>query len=479
MDPPPSSPPALISFVGGPDQSSSHLRLSRHQQLRSRPSESDAEPEAEYRREGLTHGPVVHHNIQPLQCNPSDDDGDEDENNVSDSTLLQQSHSPQLTSLPPEINDDDDDDDDQFRQRIAQKMLTATTTRHSPASSSTRNINHQICWEEEGENENNDVQFHSIPETRYFPAPWETPPLPPPPTLSPPSYYPPPLNFSRMQESATATNTTIIDDNAIVMHSRPPAGAATTTTINNNTTPKSVTFRTQDQVHQFDEQLELFKYVDEEFFRVAHYLLEVVDFEDRTNNRIDHHDHDNSSIVFGKEDPLTFSEWGTDRRRHRDGGGGGRHRPGLLSQLCGCGLGVGNDDDIDYGYGMQNESINEELHNNEIEHNQRNKDWRGYQLSTKLVSNFVSALNFRMDNIQSKLDGDVEIGEEDALVAARTREVVRKVNTYGLPLMIPQHSSRCEWNVPSKFIALDTNNVVVSLLCVCMWILSMHLLYRL
>ena len=87
-------------------------------------------------------------------------------------------------------------------------------------------------------------------------------------------------------------------------------------------------------------------------------------------------------------------------------------------------------------------------------------------MSTKLVSNFVSALNFRMENIQSKLDGDEEIGEEDALVAARTREVVRKVNTYGLPLMIPQHSSRCEWNVPSKFIALDTNNVVVSRLCV-------------
>lgn len=263
-----------------------------------------------------------------------------------------------------------------------------------------------------------------------------------------------------------ASNTTIIDDNAMVMHSIPMtamAAATTTTTNTTTTTPKSVTFRTQDQVHQFDEQLELFKYVDEEFFLVAHYLLEVVDFEDRTDNIIDHHHDDHSGIVFGKEDPLTFSEGGTDRRRHRDG----RPGPGLLSRLCGCGLGVGNDADDDDGYGMQNESINEELHNNEIEHNQRNNDWRGYQLSTKLVSNFVSALNFRMENIQSKLDGDEEIGEEDALVAARTREVVRKVNTYGLPLMIPQHSSRCEWNVPSKFIALDTNNVVVSLLCVC------------
>ena len=128
--------------------------------------------------------------------------------------------------------------------------------------------------------------------------------------------------------------------------------------------------------------------------------------------------------------------------------------------MFGCGLGVGDD-------GIR-DSIQE---NREEMKHQRN--WRG---STNLVSNFVAALNFRMETIQSKLDGKEAMVEEEHDLVVRTMEVVRKINTYGLPMMMPL-SSRCEGvatMAANNMIGTRyTNNGGVSLFLQCIHLLSL------
>jgi hypothetical protein len=381
---------------------------------------------------------------------------DDDEHHVED-IHYPSHHYPQHFPSQHETIDNINNEDEQLRQKIAQKMLTTTTTTSSPASSSARNNFFERIWEEE------DINFHSIPE-RYFPAPWEqtenvdynhhnhlgAPPPPPPPQppyhhikveAPPPPLSPPPTPYLSKKQDPIATN----DENTMQSTTAappppPPPTTTTTTTAATTTTPKSVTFRTHDEVHQFDEQLETFKHVDEEFFHVAHYLLEVVDYEYVVND----------PGIFDNEE----EEYTSRRYSHRRGGG-----PGLLSRLCGCGLGVVGEDDI-----VMQDNIDEKLDiKDTIEH--QSKKWR-YQLSTKLVSNFVSALNFRMENIQSKLDDGEEEANSD--LVARTREIVRKINTYGLPMMVPPSSSydgAAMMVEASKLFGAhhDTANIVVSL----------------
>lgn len=428
---PPSLPLTIISSIGGQINNNGNGTMRR-----SHPS-SSAELEQQQQQQAY----IQQQQQQPLQHD------DDDEHHVED--IHHQSRLPQHFPSQHETIDNINNEDEQLRQKIAQKMLTTTTTTSSPASFSTRNFDE--IWEEE------DINF-SMPE-RYFPAPWEqtanvdynhhihlgAPPPPPPPQTQPPYHHikveapppplsPPPPPYLSKKQDPIATN----DENT--MQSTAAAAPTTTTTIaaTNTTTPKSVTFRTHDEVHQFDEQLETFKHVDEEFFHVAHYLLEVVDYEYVVND----------PGIFDNEE----EEYTSRRYSHRRGGG-----PGLLSRLCGCGLGVVGEDDI-----VMQDSIDEKIDiKDSIKH--QSKKWR-YQLSTKLVSNFVSALTFRMGNIQSKLDDGEEEANSD--LVARTREIVRKINTYGLPMMVPPSSSydgaAMMVEASKLFRTHDSVNVVVS-----------------
>lgn len=439
MDPS-SSPPTTISFFGGQERI--------HQRSRSHHHPSEPEPE----QQELLHQHYIQEQQQQqqhsLNCDSHDEDDNGDDEHNAENTR-QQTHRPQHLQTVDNIHEIDDKE---LRQRIAQKMLTTPSTIpniiSSTATASNRNNVNEWMWSAE---ENG--YFHSIPKGDVYP-PWEeetayyidnfdihrrhnvqvVDPAPPPPSSS--------SLFPRMRDPTAAND----DDHDNTTKLR---------TVETSTPfPKSVTFRTHDEVHQFDEQLELFKYVDEEFFNVAHYLLEVVDF-----------DEDND--VFVKDEEEEEEEGGHYLKRFgcfgvvenndhapkigdRRGGGAG-----LLSRLFGCGLGVGND-------GILRDSIQE---NGEEMKHQR----------TNLVSNFVAALNFRMENIQSKRDGKEAMVEEEHDLVVRTMEVVRKINTYGLPMMMPL-SSRCEGvatTAANKIGTRYTNNGSVSLFLRCIHLLSL------
>lgn len=172
-------------------------------------------------------------------------------------------------------------------------------------------------------------------------------------------------------------------------------------------TPKrGVTFGTHDQIHQWDEQLDVLRYVNEEFFNVAHFLIEVVG--------VDKDDLEEYKL----KSSHTNDGYYEDDEEGQLGSGG------VLSRLFSCGIGG----DV--------HNFDQALQDNRQQEDKKNKK-KQYHLSKKLVDDFVSAVKFRMENIKSSNNnGSKEEEETDgALVAARTREVARKINAYGLPLL--------------------------------------------
>lgn len=164
--------------------------------------------------------------------------------------------------------------------------------------------------------------------------------------------------------------------------------------------PRSVTFGTHDQIHQWDEQLDILKYVDEEFFNVAHFLLEVVG----TNT---------SSL---EEYNLNMASLDEAQELMLNRGGG------LLSRLFGCGGGVTH--------------LGSSLSSG-VEDGAKKDPSKNYRLTKKLANDFYTAVKYRMEHIDENAVGDVNIGGVDSgnSVAARTKEIVRKINAYGLPLL--------------------------------------------
>ena len=185
---------------------------------------------------------------------------------------------------------------------------------------------------------------------------------------------------------AIATAATIDNDNTTIEQPLPlqPLTPATT---------KSVTFGTHDEFYQWDEQLDVLKYVDDEFFEVANFLMEDVD-------------DDGLAEVGAWEDE--------ESRLNKQ-----QRRGGILSILFGgcSGGGIETDDCYDNSRGRKYHSR------------------RKYQLTEKLVNDFYSAVKFRMEKIEANsacCEGE-ENQEND--VATRTREIALRINAYGLPFL--------------------------------------------
>ena len=172
---------------------------------------------------------------------------------------------------------------------------------------------------------------------------------------------------------------------------------------------KRVSFLTQDQFFLWDEQLDISKCVDAEYFNVAHFLLDVVGAK---NANFDEY---MLNIASFEQEEL-------------------KRGSGLLSILFGCSAagatGAIEDDDK--------------------QQQQRGRDDDKaikYQLTEKLVNDFFTATKFRMESIESKSSGGEEV-EENEGATARTKEIVRKINAYGLPLLgsDAKIDTRCDEN---------------------------------
>ena len=272
------------------------------------------------------------------------------------------------------------------------------------------------------------------------------------------------------------------------------------TTTPTRVTTKNVTFNTHDKLHTYDVHLETLKHVDAEFFNVAYYLMDVVNVD------IGNIEYYMSSSIEDEE------EKGGERLRRMEGeeglrGGGGKKNyaalqyeatsnngqngqssstsattvgctgGSVLSKLFSCGMidissNMFNFNDDDEEEIIISQKQRKELEENSIlrqqhqeqeqQHNNNNRRTkkRMYQLTNKLVNDFVLAVKYRMEIIENEkettyssvvVEGEAnknninntsttttsEVDADDAV--KRTKEIARKMYAYGLPLvgMIP------------------------------------------
>ena len=198
-----------------------------------------------------------------------------------------------------------------------------------------------------------------------------------------------------------------------------------------NLSSRNVSFKTHDEIRQFDEQLDQLKHVDEVFFDVAHFLLDVVgksvditQFFQSTGSAVD---EDLEIVPSGAQQPGS----------------------GVLAKLFGCSIG-----DIGVANDASEQTINRESRVRKVD---GHPSTRKHILSKKLVKDFSLALEFRMSTIGSIYDEEI---------VSRTREISRRVDIYGLPLMTraesggegsPKHSDEVE---PSLFTQFPDPNKV-------------------
>jgi len=242
------------------------------------------------------------------------------------------------------------------------------------------------------------------------------------PTLLPPP--PPP----------TPTYVSAHPPSALTPSSKQNTTAVATPSSTSGSTPR-VSFGTHDQIFQWDEQLDLLKHVDEEFFNVAHFLLDVVGVWDEANG------NGNGGGVAKEGENYYFVDeeefqWSDDANNSGHGvgagiGGLGKKGSKLLTWLtifnCGQPVSGGSLSGDDYNYNKSSFGMDDgDWSMNSDEKNNRAKK---YRLTEKLVKDFEAAVDFRMENISSK----VRTGEEESDLVKRTREIARKVKAYGLP----------------------------------------------
>ena len=231
----------------------------------------------------------------------------------------------------------------------------------------------------------------------------------------------------------------VMNDTIDMPNEQPPAAVATavaTTTHhptnnnnNNNGGPsstKSVTFKTHDEFHSWDEQLDQLLHVDEEFFNVAHYLLEVVNvgsvgiFDEDDDENVGHYfDNGGAAAV-----ALTPVNDGIDC-----------NSGGILARFFTFAQ-CGTVQDVDYNeYGRQDGPSSHHMNNNN-NNSLGGGEKKKYKLTKKLVQDFEQALKFRMENIDSNESLIVGGGIESEVVT-RTKQIADKVEAYGLPGMPP------------------------------------------
>jgi hypothetical protein len=154
-----------------------------------------------------------------------------------------------------------------------------------------------------------------------------------------------------------------------------------------STAAKSVTFRTKDEVHSFDRQLEILRNVDEEFFDVARHLMDG--------------------------DTAETNEEGQTKRNHHHSSCGNS----VLSLFFGCGTGGDETSNLSpKPYYMSDGGMSSKLYPTTADDSTIAK-------ADKLVTDFMSALKYRMENMGDRSDD----------VATRTKEIAHRIEVYGLP----------------------------------------------
>lgn len=277
-----------------------------------------------------------------------------------------------------------------------------------------------------------------------------------------------PLNLGNNTATQTNTNTSKLPSANIKNNSDAIVedAANTSSSILCQSTNKSVTFNTKDEFHSWDEQLDVLKYIDEEFFNVAHYLIDVVGI-DNDNNTDDYY------CKYSKEEEeliLMRSAQQQNKQQKKSVGignsSGGCGGGGILTRLFGCGIDISADvfkfDDIDL---EQREREQQEIINSQqqqIDEQERlDEGKKKYQLTNKLVGDFVAAVKYRMENIENSPSSEEEEVGDESDVVTRTREVARKMYAYGLPLIGMVHRTSNyskDDGEEEKAIAVDTAN---------------------
>jgi len=232
-------------------------------------------------------------------------------------------------------------------------------------------------------------------------------------------------------------------------------------------TNKSVTFNTKDEFHSWDEQLDVLKYIDEEFFNVAHYLIDVVGI-DNDNNTDDYYckySKEEEELILmrsAQQQKQKQQQKSVDRGDSSGGCGGG----GILTRLFGCGIDISaadvfKFDDIDLEQREQElQEINDSQQQQVDEQERLDEGKKKYQLTNKLVDDFVEAVKYRMENIENSPSSEEEEVGDASDVVTRTREVARKMYAYGLPIigMVPRTSNSSDGkdDGEEKAVTVDT-----------------------
>lgn len=173
-------------------------------------------------------------------------------------------------------------------------------------------------------------------------------------------------------------------------------------------TNKSVTFNTKDEFHSWDEQLDVLKYIDEEFFNVAHYLIDVVGI-DNDNNTDDYYckySKEEEELILmrsAQQQKQKQQKNSVDRGDISGGCGGG----GILTRLFGCGIDISaadvlkfDDIDLEQREREQQEIIDSQQQ--QVDEQERlDEGKKKYQLTNKLVDDFVEAVKYRMEIIEN------------------------------------------------------------------------------
>ena len=228
---------------------------------------------------------------------------------------------------------------------------------------------------------------------------------------------------------------------------------------------KSVTFQTKDETYCWDEGLDVLKYVDSEFFAVAHFLIDVVGVDGANDYLLEHQDQQTEMMKNQK------------KQREGDNKGGGCGGNGLFKLLFGCGtLEIGEEVfnfNENEGFHPKKNELQEALYRQhqqqqqqqqqEQQEQQQSRKNMEYQLTIKLVNDFATAVKYRMENIEAAASSQQEIQYNDDVVIM-TKEVSRKMYAYGLPLigMVPRPNRDDDYKENDNLAALDDDLACMS-----------------
>ena len=216
-------------------------------------------------------------------------------------------------------------------------------------------------------------------------------------------------------------------------HHSNPANVGQSSTSRGPSSTKSVTFQTHDQYHSWDEQLDQLKHVDEDFFNVAHYLLEVVNVG---SVDVNYFDDENGELFFNDDGGYGG---GQDINKVTTPVNGADCSGGSILAKIFTFIECGTTEDVLFGghggpYHYHQTSNNNNSNNMTSTFGEQKK----YKLTKKLVQDFEQAVKYRMENIETN-DSLTLGGGLESEVVTRTREIADKIEAYGLPGMPQSH----------------------------------------